>query len=56
LPFPIAVLADALRGGNLADQRVAVALYALVPPLMSAAWIPRFPYLREHPELMKPGA
>jgi hypothetical protein len=55
LPFPIGVLADALREGNLAGQRVAAALYALVPPLMSAAWIPHFPYLREHPKLLKPG-
>jgi hypothetical protein len=46
LSFPIAVLPDALREGNLVDQRVATALYGLVAGLMSAAWLPVFPYLR----------
>jgi uncharacterized membrane protein len=55
LPFPTAVLADALREGNAADLRVATALYAMVAGLMSAAWIPIFPYLRDHPQLIEAG-
>jgi uncharacterized membrane protein len=55
IPLPTAVLADALRGGNLADLRVATVLYASLAGLQSAAWIPVFPYLRDHPELVEPG-
>ena len=54
MPFPTAVLAHALRGGNLADLRVAVVLYALVGGLQLAAWLPLYPYLRDHPELAEP--
>jgi uncharacterized membrane protein len=53
LPFPTAVLADAFREGDLADQRVAVALYAITAGLMSAAWLAAFPYLRDHPQLVE---
>jgi uncharacterized membrane protein len=53
LPFPTAVLAEALAEGNRADQRVAIALYALVGGLMSMAWIPVFPYLGRHPHLLE---
>jgi uncharacterized membrane protein len=57
LPFPTAVLASALAPGNSAyDQRVAVTVYALVAAAMSASWLPVFPYLRDHPELLEPTA
>src|SRR5919204_4186054 len=53
LPFPTAVLASALAPGNSSyDQRVAVTGYALAPAAMSASWLPVFPYLRDHPELL----
>jgi uncharacterized membrane protein len=54
MPFPTVVLADALRGGSLADLRVAMVLYALVGGLQMAAWLPVWPYLRDHPELAQP--
>ena len=57
LPFPTAVLAAALAPGNSPDdQRVAVTVYALAATAMSASWLPVFPYLRDHQELMKSTA
>ena len=53
LPFPTAVLAEALAQGNPHNERVAVALYALLAGAMSAVWIPLFRYLRSHPYLLE---
>lgn len=53
VPWPTAVIAEAARRGNETDQRVAVALYALVGGLLCLSWLVFFSYLARHPELTK---
>lgn len=55
IPVPTAILADALRGGNVAELRIATIVYILLASLLVSAWLPIFPYLRDHPELVGPG-
>lgn len=55
LPFPTAVLADALRADDDANLHIAIALYALVAGLMCASWQIIFAYLDGHPELLERG-
>lgn len=53
IPYLTGVLADAFDGTNLADQRTAVVLYALIALLMSTVWIPLFVHLRRNPQMFK---
>lgn len=52
LPFPTGVLAGAFNDGASGSREAAVVLYAIVGALLSAAWIPVFPYLAGRPDLL----
>lgn len=53
VPWPTAVIAETARTGNVADQKVAVALYALVGALLCLSWLLFFSYLARHPDLTR---
>jgi uncharacterized membrane protein len=53
VPWPTAVIAETARTGNLADERVAVALYAIVGALLCLSWLLFFSHLARHPDLTK---
>lgn len=55
LPFPTAVMADALQMRDLADERVAIGLYALFGALLCISWWAFFSHLARHPELLAEG-
>ena len=52
LPFPTAVLAQALGAGNLADERIAVGLYGAIGALTTLSWLLFFQYMSRHPALL----
>jgi uncharacterized membrane protein len=53
VPWPTAVIAETARTGNLADERVAVGLYAIVGALLCLSWLVFFSHLARHPDLTK---
>ncbi|GEM_PF-681070 len=53
IPWPTAVIAETARTGNLQDEKVAVALYALIGALLCLSWLFFFSYLARHPDLTK---
>lgn len=53
LPFATAVVSKSVQIGNLADQRTAVDLYALVGALVCVTWVVFFHYLHRHRQLLK---
>jgi uncharacterized membrane protein len=53
VPWPTAVIAETARTGDLADEKVAVALYAIVGALLCLSWLLFFSYLARHPDLTK---
>jgi len=53
VPWPTAAIAETARTGNLEDERVAVALYAIVGALLCLSWLVFFSYLARHPDLTK---
>ncbi|MCF3965465.1 TMEM175 family protein [Streptomyces fuscigenes] len=55
VPFPAAVLGDALAEGSRHDERVAVVFYALAAAAMAAPWWWVFTYLSRHLYLLEPG-
>ena len=56
LPFPTAVLSDALAEGNPTDARTAAALYALVAAAMCCSWLVFYHHLRGSPHLVHDDA
>lgn len=53
LPFPTAVLSQAIGSGSLADERVAVALYGALGVLTTLSWLLFYQYLSRHPALLE---
>lgn len=53
LPFPTAVVAAAVDGGNRADEQAAVVLYAVIGTLLCLSWLLFFHYLSRHAEVLQ---
>ncbi|MGR6319329.1 TMEM175 family protein [Micromonospora soli] len=53
LPFPTIVVSHALQEHDNADQRVAIAFYALIGAVLCATWLAFYHYLARHPDLLK---
>jgi uncharacterized membrane protein len=55
IPFPTAVMAQALQEREPTDERVAIALYAVFGVLLCVSWWTFFWYLSRHGELLEEG-
>ncbi|WBC17610.1 TMEM175 family protein [Micromonospora sp. WMMA1998] len=55
LPFVTALVSRAVEQGDTFDERVAVAAYAVVGVVLSAAWLWLYHYLSRHRELLQAG-
>ncbi|MFI7209678.1 TMEM175 family protein [Micromonospora maritima] len=55
LPFVTALVSRAVEKGDAFDERVAVAAYAVVGVVLSAAWLWLYHYLSRHRELLQAG-
>jgi uncharacterized membrane protein len=56
LPWPTAVLAEYVREGTAADQRIAVLLYGTISSLMAVTFNLMWRYILRHDELRRPEA
>jgi uncharacterized membrane protein len=54
LPFPTAMMSEALREDNLVDARTAIGIYATGGALMCVSWLLFFHHLTRHRELAEP--
>src|ERR1700712_3400786 len=56
VPWPTALISDALREGDHADQFAAMVVFAVVAAVISVPWAALDLYLARHPELLNtPG-
>lgn len=53
LPFPTAVMANAIEVSHPEDERTAVGLYSMIGTLLCVSWLVFFHYLSRHPELIE---
>jgi uncharacterized membrane protein len=53
VPFPTAVISRTMEAENTLDQRVAVALYALIGVMLCASWVLFWHHLARRPELLQ---
>ncbi|MFE4652253.1 DUF1211 domain-containing protein, partial [Streptomyces sp. NPDC056707] len=53
LPWPTALVSEAIAEGNPPDDRVAVGLYALIGAMLWVSWMIFFHVLFRHPELLE---
>ncbi|WP_435207217.1 TMEM175 family protein [Micromonospora sp. bgisy143] len=55
LPFTTSIVSQAVRQGDRADERTAVALYGLVGILLSMSWLGLYHYLTRRDDLIDPA-